>query len=444
MFELDHTGRLSAPVLGLDLQAAGLTSEEAKACAAIVDLTRRASRKVPPFEQAADGWRDLADQAGALREERPTSATKVQRVKAPSYPSPPRSTSKQRRPPSRTSRPPPCCAEQVRVRSRRPTPRSTRSRRLVRRGAQATRLMLYGAVNAHASGKVAPAITKRKPYFVEMLAYLVLHPKGATGAAVADAFAVAPSRARTDLGTRRLAGHEPPNPAGIPHKRTSHRRSRRPECGLTKSRTCSATSMFRRLRTRGQARALTGRRPEDRDQPRTGVPFSNLRDKGWSWLLDTERLHETIGHAIVDTAHIVVVDAMAKGNLGGEAAETACTAAPHDDICRRPRKVAVAEGHGEAADQMLNDNVFNRTDDYLPPIIPEADGRCVGKEGWATTNVARPPDSGLRNPSARVFNLRTGDRLPRDLRKRRTEALRPSFVRPLKAASRTGEFWCFA
>ena len=70
MFEFDHAGRLRAPVLGLDLQAAGLTSEEAKACAAIVDLTRESEPvKVPPFEQAADGWRALADQAGALREE---------------------------------------------------------------------------------------------------------------------------------------------------------------------------------------------------------------------------------------------------------------------------------------------------------------------------------------------------------------------------------------
>ena len=70
VFEVDHTGRLRAPALGLDLQAAGLTSEEAKACAAIVDLTRESQPvKVPPFEQAADGWRALADQAGALREE---------------------------------------------------------------------------------------------------------------------------------------------------------------------------------------------------------------------------------------------------------------------------------------------------------------------------------------------------------------------------------------
>ena len=38
--EVDCTGQLQAPPLGLDLRAAGLTREEAATCAAIVDLTR--------------------------------------------------------------------------------------------------------------------------------------------------------------------------------------------------------------------------------------------------------------------------------------------------------------------------------------------------------------------------------------------------------------------
>ena len=153
--------------------------------------------------------------------------------------------------------------------------------------------------------------------------------------------------------------------------------------------------LFRRLRTRGQARGAAG--VEDLKTAMTlveGAPFGNLRDKGWSWLLDTERLHEVIGHAIVDTAHVLVVDAMEKGDLATArfAAETACNAAPYDDICRLDLvKVAAAEGHGDTADQMLNDKVFNRTDDYLPPIdVPPRTGDVVNKEGWGT-NKRRPP-----------------------------------------------------
>ena len=68
--ELTQDGRLFLADLGLDLIAAGLTSEEAAACAAIVDLTRESPAvSMPAFTQAADGWRSLADQGGALREE---------------------------------------------------------------------------------------------------------------------------------------------------------------------------------------------------------------------------------------------------------------------------------------------------------------------------------------------------------------------------------------
>lgn len=399
VIEVDHTGRLRAPVLGLDLAAAGLTSEEGKACAAIVDLTRESEPvKVPPFEQAADGWRALADQSGALREELthvreegPAGEGSLLPRAAKAYVDAAATTVED------VETLAPIVTEQVRRAVEEADPmldedladwfdeESTRPR-----------LTLYGAVNARASGKVAPAITKRKPYFVEMLAYLVLHPKGAIGAAVADAFAVAPSRARTDLGTLRdwLGINPRTEQEYLPQAYKS------PAFKETGVRTYQVqdvlcdVDLFRRLRTRGQARGADGL-----DDLKTamslvdGVPFSNLRDKGWSWLLDTERLHETVGHTIVDTAHIIVVHAMAKGDLAlaRQAAETACTAAPYDDICRLDLvKVAVAEGHGEAADQMLNHNVFNRTDDYLPPIdLPERTGDVVGKEGWGG-NESRP------------------------------------------------------
>ena len=54
------------------------------------------------------------------------------------------------------------------------------------------------------------AVTKRKPYFVELLAFLALHPEGVTGSAVADAFSISGSRARTDVGhVRKWLGTNP-------------------------------------------------------------------------------------------------------------------------------------------------------------------------------------------------------------------------------------------
>jgi hypothetical protein len=152
--------------------------------------------------------------------------------------------------------------------------------------------------------------------------------------------------------------------------------------------------LFRRLRARGEARGADG--IEDLRTAMSlveGIPFSLLREKGWSWLLDGERLHETIGCAIVDTAHILVIDALANGDLSKarDVAETACKAAPYDDICRLDLvKVAAAEGHEEAAERMLADDVFNRTDDHLPPIdLPERTGDVVGRQRWG--NARRRP-----------------------------------------------------
>ena len=70
---------------------------------------------------------------------------------------------------------------------------------------------------------------------------------------------------------------------------------------------------------------------------------------------------------------------------------TACKAAPYDDICRLDLvKVAAAEGHEEAAERMLADDVFNRTDDHLPPIdLPERTGDVVGRQRWG--NARRRP-----------------------------------------------------
>ncbi|WP_322612658.1 hypothetical protein [Dermacoccus abyssi] len=152
--------------------------------------------------------------------------------------------------------------------------------------------------------------------------------------------------------------------------------------------------LFRRLRARGEARGAEG--IEDLRTAMSlvqGLPFSLLRDRGWSWLLDTERVHETVGCAIVDTTHLLVVDSLEKGQLdvARTIAETACVAVPYDDICRLDLvKVAAAEGHGDAVDQMLNEDIFNRTDDYLPPIDPPKRTKdVVAKEGWGNSRPHR-------------------------------------------------------
>ena len=186
VFELDHAGRLRAPVLGLDLQAAGLTSEEAKACAAIVDLTRESEPvKVPPFEQAADGWRAFADQAGALREELtdvreegPAGDGSLLPDAAEEYVEAAATTVED------VETLAPVVPEQVRRTVEEADPTLDEDvADWFDAGVERPRLILLGPVNAEAFGEAKPVILKRRPYFVEILAYLALHPKGATASA---------------------------------------------------------------------------------------------------------------------------------------------------------------------------------------------------------------------------------------------------------------------
>lgn len=392
VLEMDGRGRLLAPALGLDLHAAGLTALEASACAAIVDLTRESEAiRIPATTSAADGWRSLTDHAGAVRRDL-AGAREVHGADEGSLL--PRPVEEYLEAAATTAEDiltlAPVIPPQVRrqVEQSDPTldqdvadwfdPKSVRPR-----------LSLLGPVNAHAYGVVAPAIAKRKPYFVELLAFLALHPDGVTGSAVADAFSIAGSRARTDLGSLRAWLGEDPR-TGHEHLPRANRSPAFRESGVKTYQVHGVLvdiDLFRRLRARGEARGAEGIADLKAALGLVeGVPFSHLRERGWSWLLDDERLHETIGCAIVDTSHVIVVDALARGDLttARTAAETACRAAPYDDICRLDLvKLTAVEGHVEAADRMLVDDVFNRADDHLPPVgLPARTRAVAGQEGW--------------------------------------------------------------
>jgi LysM repeat protein len=399
VLEMDGRGRLLAPALGLDLHAAGLTALEASACAAIVDLTRESDAiRIPATTSAADGWRSLTDHAGAVRRDL-AGAREVQGAGEGSLL--PRPADEYLETAATTAEDvialAPVVPPQVRRRVEQsdPTldqdvadwfdPESVRPR-----------LTLLGPVNAHAYGVVAPAIAKRRPYFVELLAFLALHPEGVTGGAVADAFSIAGSRARTDLGSLRAWLGEDPR-TGHEHLPRANRSPAFRDSGVKAYQVQGVLvdlDLFRRLRARGEARGAKG--ITDLKAALSlieGVPFSHLRERGWSWLLDDERLHETIGCAIVDTAHVIVVDALATGDLATArtAAETACKAAPYDDICRLDLvKLTAVEGHVEAADRMLVDDVFNRADDHLPPVELPARTRTVAdQQGWSSPRPSR-------------------------------------------------------
>jgi hypothetical protein len=347
--------------------------------------------KVAPFAQAADGWRALADQAGALSE----GLTHVREHGQPAHNSLlPNPVETYVNVAATTSQDVEVLAPDVPEPTRRAVEQADPSLDAdfadwFDTGSKRPRLILLGAVNAKAFGVIKPVITKRKPYFVEILAYLALHPDGVTAQEVANTFGIADSRGRTDVSSLRdWLGTNPRT--NRPYLPAANKSRAYVESGVKAYQVEDVLvdlDLFRRLRVRGQTRGPEG--VDDLKRAFTlvdGQPFGFLREKGWSWLLDTDRVHETIGCAIVDTAHILVTNALNNGDpaYARDIAETACEAAPFDDICRLDlAKVLATQGHEDAAENLLADNVFNRTDDYLPPIeLPKRTGDIVSREGW--------------------------------------------------------------
>ena len=281
-----------------------------------------------------------------------------------------------------------------------PNRRAARLRRLIRsldddlaewRDAEGSlpKLQLLGPVTVIAQGDAPTAIVERKAYFTELVTFLALHPTGVSSRQVREALGMTQSRARTDLGyVRTWFGTNPRTGAPhLPPATTSPAHRDRGASGYQLNDVLVDLDLFRRLRARAQARGADGMADLVAAlELVTGEPFSALRDPGWSWLLDDERVHETAVFAVVDVAHIVATDALSRGDLARArfAAETGCAAAPYDEVCRLDlAKVAEAEGHDTLAEQILDEHVFNRTDDHLPPIdLPERTKTVVKNHDW--------------------------------------------------------------
>jgi nucleoid-associated protein YgaU len=394
VIELTAEGRLRVPQAGLDVVAAGLTAEEAAACAAIVDLTRTATVAAMPRDKRATGRQALIDHAGALVEgltdSRPAGEPGGKSLlpeATPTYETASATTAED------VAKLAPVVREQARRVVEDSDPHLDADLAEWRDPeSPLPKLALLGPVTATVRGAV-PRVAERKAFFTELLSFLALHPTGVSSRQVQDAFGLKASRARTDLALlRQWLGINPrTGEQHLPPATASPAHEARGTGGYQLTDVLVDLDLFRRLRARGQARGTQGMADLVAALDLVGgQPFSNLRDRGWSWLLDDERIHETSTFAVVDVAHIVATDALSRGDLARArfAAETACRAAPYDEVCRLDlAKVAEAEGHGDEAEEILDKHVFNRTDDHLPPIdLPRRTAEVVKHNDWSRRN----------------------------------------------------------
>lgn len=389
-FVLDLTdGRLRIPALGLDLDPAGLTPSEARTCAAIVEVTRDAQSQPIPVREGIDGGEGLSDEAGALNPDlvvpRPTDASAGEDSLLPA--------------PAREYEDVGATTSDD-VDALAPiTPATTRAKVVDADplleadladwsdpDCPRPKLSVLGPVTVRAHGRALP---KRKPYYTELVAYLALRPEGVTARQLADTFDLTPGRARTDVGVvRAWLGNDPRT--RHPYLPSAETSSAADDNGVPAYRInglLSDLELFRRLRTRGQARGASGL--DDLIVALgmvAGPPFSQLRDNGWHWLFDGDPVDHIAECAIVDVAHLIATRALHEGDLdlARSAAETAFHAVPGDETCRLDLvAVAVAEGHGDLVDERLSAEVFNRTDDdYGPPETAPRTRQVVDNRQW--------------------------------------------------------------
>jgi nucleoid-associated protein YgaU len=380
VLEVTGAGRVLMPATGLDLEAVGLTGEEAHGCAAVLAQSEDLQDTgIPHDTTAVDGWRAYADHAGALRDDhtvpRDTPPDDLAEPAASVLDGP---DEEYLRAGATTGQDLAALAPRVEtpVRSEVEQADPTLDADLdtwFGVDCDLPRLVLLGPVHASAHGSQAAA-ARRRSYYTELLAYLATRPHGATPAQVADAFGITVGRARGDVKVvRDWLGVDPRT--GDKHLPDATRSAEAKARGVGVYQVTGLlvdADLFRRLRVRGQARGPAGL--EDlRTALRlvTGPPFDQPRTGGWSWLYEGDRLDQHLVCAIVDVAHLVTTAALREGDLPGAraAAELAARAAPYEEIPRLDlAAVTAAEGNHQEADHILRRDVCNRSDDGQAPL----------------------------------------------------------------------------
>lgn len=251
------------------------------------------------------------------------------------------------------------------------------------------RLSLLGPVTARTHGR---ALAKRKPYFTELLTFLALRRHhGATRDEVCDAFGISPGKCRDYinivrdwLGTNSRTG-EPhlPHADKAPAAQARGLNLYQVDDGLLVD-----ADLFKRLSLRARARGGADGQHDLATALRlvTGRPFDQLRPGGWTWLFEGERHDEYALVAVADVAFTLTTAYLAAGDLirARAATEIAMLAAPDEEVTRLCLvRITEAEGDAAGAQQILREQICNRTDgDDAPAELPERTETIIRNHQW--------------------------------------------------------------
>jgi len=397
IIQLTPEGRLRMPAVGLDLEAVGLTSDEAAGCAALFTQAEHADISMPAHPQDADGWRAHSNQAGQLREGH--TLPRYEPAAEPVESLLPDADEDYLAVAATTPEDLAVLTPQVPVRVRLQVEKDDPTldddvRTWFDPACDLPKLTLLGPVGVRVAPTGKPTMAAgRKPYLSELVAYLATRTHGATTEEVAEAMSIPVDRVRKDILTiRTWLGTNPRT--GRPHipdnRQTAAAEARGVNAYQVEGLLVDA-DLFRRLRVRGESRGPAGL--DDLQQALTlvtGTPFSHLRKDGYGWLYEGDRLDQILLCGIVDVAHVVCTASLATGDLAQAqaAAELATRVAPDEETPHLDLAAVLdAQGHTQAAERVIRDRITNRSDDEdgIPDELPDRTERIVDRRSWVST-----------------------------------------------------------
>jgi len=388
---LTGQGRVHVPSLGLDLIAVGLTPDEAEGCALLLAHADQLDDVEIPTD-GEDGWREHCDAAGALRGELvlPRDTDAMEGSATTVIPGPDDAVlGVAAATTDDLHQLAPLVPDRVRAAVEDSDPDLDAD---MAKWASGTRphLRLLGPIQARTGTTGNPTVVaKRKAFYAELLAFLALKPNGVSTDQLVDAFATDATQMRVHLSRLRIwLGVDPATGANyLPEATKSPAGIARGMGVYQLVGVLTDIDLFRRLRARGQARGPEGI-PDLQAALAlvTGEPFTGQRSGGWGWLADGVRVDQHMVCGVVDVAHLVTIAALHSGDLqlARAATETALLAAPYEDTPRLDlAAVFAAEGHHQAAERILHDDVCNRAEDSEPPDdLPPRTADLVSSPPW--------------------------------------------------------------
>lgn len=393
--QITADGRLRLPAVGLTLTAAGLTAQETAGIAAILNQADQPDVEFPEHPEPARGWRAHTNQAGQLLPEHtvPRDAppeepvTNVLPAADEVYLDAAAVTSDD------LALLAPHVPDHVREQVEHDDPTLDDDLKTwFDPRCDLPKLMLLGPLTVRVAATGTPiAAADRKPYFSELLAFLATRPHGATTAEVADALRIPTGRVRKDILTLRtwLGVNPRTGRPHLPDSRQTEAARLRGQAAYQVEDLLVDADLFRRLRARGEARGSAGL--DDLKRALTlvkGTPFSQLRRDGGVWLSEGQRLDQLLQCAIIDVAHLVTTASLAHGDHAAaqKAAELAIRVAPAEETPQLDLAAALAaQGHHRAAEQLLREQVFDRSDDEddIPTELPARTEQIIdSKPEW--------------------------------------------------------------